>query len=166
MWFHIILLNSTSILRTNFYGTTFMFLSLSLRSFYQLSLVQRDQRTHSAVGRDTDNSQTLRTPHGSRPHGHNRSLALCVHGPVCWKSTPGLQSTYEVTPRVEPKHKLGSLGHERHGQKTTHTYLVLLGCPPRTMPSPVLLMSHMNFGEHPSKTREATVKIVVSGSSR
>jgi len=34
------------------------------------------------------------------------------------------------------------------------------------MPSHTFLMAHMNFGEHPSKTREATAKIAVSRSSR
>ena len=35
----------------------------------------------------------------------------------------------------------------------------------RSMPSHAFLMAHMNFGAHPSKTREATVKISFSGSS-
>ena len=47
--------------------------------------------------------------------------------------------------------------------ENTHTYLVVLGCHPRTIPSHVFLMSHMDFGEHPSKTREVTVRIAVSG---
>ena len=42
---------------------------------------------------NTDYSQTLLAPHGSRPHGHDRSLALCVNDPVSWKSTPVLQTT-------------------------------------------------------------------------
>jgi hypothetical protein len=50
--------------------------------------------------------------------------------------------------------------------ENTHTYLVVLGCHPRTMPSHAFLMVHMNFGVSPFKTREATFKIVVSGSSR
>jgi hypothetical protein len=33
------------------------------------------------------------SPHGSRPHGHDRSLALCVNDPACCQSTPVLQST-------------------------------------------------------------------------
>ncbi len=37
-------------------------------------------KSYSDVGRNTDNSQTLRVPLWSRPHGHDRNLALCeVH---------------------------------------------------------------------------------------
>ncbi len=35
----------------------------------------------------------FRVPHGSRPHGYDRHLDLCVNDPTCWKSTPVLQST-------------------------------------------------------------------------
>ena len=30
----------------------------------------------------TDDSQTLWSPHGSRPHGHDRSVVMCVNDPV------------------------------------------------------------------------------------
>ncbi len=46
---------------------------------------------------------------------------------------------------------------------------LVLGCHPRTMSSHTLLMVYMNknnFGVHLSKTREDTVNITVSGSSR
>jgi len=47
-------------------------------------------KAYSAVGSNTDNSQTLRVPHGSRPHGHDKTLVLCVNDPACWMSTPVL----------------------------------------------------------------------------
>jgi hypothetical protein len=45
-------------------------------------LLHRVYQSYSTVGRNTDNSQTLRVPHGSRPHGHDRNLALCVNHPA------------------------------------------------------------------------------------
>ncbi len=49
------------------------------------------------MGRNTDNSQTLRVPHGSRPHGHDRRAALCVNDPACWKSTPSSSHHHDRT---------------------------------------------------------------------
>jgi hypothetical protein len=43
-------------------------------------------KVYRAVGRNTDNSQTIRVPHGSRSHEHDRNLELCVNDPVYWKS--------------------------------------------------------------------------------
>ena len=41
-------------------------------------------------------SRTLRVPHGSRPHGHDRNLVLCANDPVCWQSRIGREVTVEV----------------------------------------------------------------------
>ena len=72
---------------------------ISLMCFYYLSKKISEQPCSNGepegiqcYGRNTDNSQTLRVPHGSRPHGHDRSLALCVNDPASWMSTPVLQS--------------------------------------------------------------------------
>ena len=64
------------------------------------------QKAYSVTGRNTDNSQTLRVPHGSRPHGHDRILELCVNDSACWKSTPVLQ------PPPWPDEDLSLLGSE------------------------------------------------------
>jgi hypothetical protein len=49
---------------------------------------------HSVVceGIRTTHKTIFRVPHGSRPHGHDRRVALCVNDPERWKSTPVLQS--------------------------------------------------------------------------
>jgi hypothetical protein len=41
----------------------------------------------------TTHKLIFQVPHGARPHGHDRSLALCVNDPARWASTPVLQST-------------------------------------------------------------------------
>ncbi len=69
-------------------------------------LQQRAYKKYSAVGRNTNYSQTLRDP---RPHGHDRNLALCVNEPACWKSTPILQAT------VCPDRDFSLLGSKTYG---------------------------------------------------
>jgi hypothetical protein len=51
-------------------------------------LQRRAYKTYSAVGCNTNCSQTPKVPRGSRPHGHDRSLVLCLNDPACWQSTP------------------------------------------------------------------------------
>jgi hypothetical protein len=48
----------------------------------------------------TAHKTIFRVPHGSRPHGHERSLALCVNDPACWQSTP-------VLSKPDPKERTG-----------------------------------------------------------
>ncbi len=92
-------------------------------------------------------------------------------GPILWHAVAGgymkVQNwghTYEGVSTTEQNTKNtlqpgfpGSfLTSQTWGQKNTHSYLVVLGCHPTTIPSHVFLMTHMNFGVHPSKTRETT----------
>ena len=50
-----------------------------------------EQLSHSC-GKEYELLTNSWVPHGSRPHGHDRTLVMCVNDPVCWKSTPVLQS--------------------------------------------------------------------------
>ena len=49
------------------------------------------------MGRNTDNSQTLRVPHGSRPHGHDRHEALCVNDPERGSPPPSSRHHHDRT---------------------------------------------------------------------
>ena len=75
--------------------------SVSLLCFYYQSIKISEQPCSNGVpkrytvlweGIRTTHKLILRVPHGSRPHGHDRSLTMCVNDPECWKSTPVLQS--------------------------------------------------------------------------
>jgi hypothetical protein len=86
-----------------------------------------------------------------------RPLVIRVRVRKQWNNSPNTQYNL-VFPDIFCPH--------RWGQKNSHIWLVVLGCHPRTMPSHAFLMTHMNFGVHLPKTRETTVNVVVSGSSR
>ena len=74
---------------------------LSMMRFYYQPIKISEQpcyngepKRHTVLweGIRTTHKLILRVPHGSRPHGYDRRLTLCVNDPTCWKSTPVLQS--------------------------------------------------------------------------
>jgi len=81
---------------------------------------KKKDKSYSAVGRNTDDSQTnIPGAPWSRPHGHDRSLALCVNDPACWTSTPVLQSTHDRTRTLvswAQRHMATQLGSEHRAE--------------------------------------------------
>jgi hypothetical protein len=74
---------------------------------------RRVYKAYSAVGSNTNHSQTPWIPHGSRPHGYDRRWALCGKDPVCSKVTPALQ------PPPWPDEDLSLLGSETYSDAPT-----------------------------------------------
>ncbi len=57
---------------------------------------ERDYKTYSVVGRNTNCSQTPWVPHGSRPHGHDINLALwTVYGYTFPQSVEGEEEIHD-----------------------------------------------------------------------
>jgi hypothetical protein len=96
--------NTQTIMNTKDYEAQTWVLSLCclilIEKISEQSCSNGEPERHTGMweGIRTTHKLIFRVPHGSRPHGHDRNLALCVNDPASWRTLVSWDPRHMETP--------------------------------------------------------------------